>query len=155
MLSFAFAAVMLGLCCRHRNKSAHHNVSLAASLEMMLHEGMPMLIYSQVLSWGQTCVCLALSICIALCGVRFPLYFPAMVPLGLEAESDIYPSQYPSGKYMWSQQVSDDVSVYGLCHVPCAVFRVPCSVCRVSRVACRVSRACSRASPVTRLQSTL
>jgi hypothetical protein len=52
MLSFTFAAVMLGLCCRRKTVT----ITIAGTMDMMLHEGMPMLIYSQILSWGQTTV---------------------------------------------------------------------------------------------------
>ena len=118
MVTFTFTAIMLGLCCRRRGV----NISLYASLEMVLHEGLPMLIYSQILTWGQTTICLLLSILLTSgLGVRVPLYLPAMVPLGLEAESDVYPSHYPSGKYMWSQHVVEDAEAFGI-HITCVIF---------------------------------
>ena len=51
--------------------------------------GMPMVIYSQILMWGQsTCCLLALCVLNAF-GCQIPKLFAAMVPLGLEAGADI------------------------------------------------------------------
>lgn len=88
LVNFVFAALSLGLSCS-RSSSKHSNFrGMVASL---FHEGMPMIIYSQILMWGQT-VCCLLVVCVGnMFGGAIPPLFAAMVPLGLEAGNDVLP----------------------------------------------------------------
>jgi hypothetical protein len=52
---FTFASLILGLVCA-RTSSQHQGFK--ATLLAIFHEGMPMTIAHQVLTWGQTAVCL-------------------------------------------------------------------------------------------------
>ena len=106
-LPFVFASIMLGLGSKNK-------LSFFGTMEMVLHEGMPMLIYNQLLIWGQSSCCLLLSLILYFIGIKVPLFFSPMVALGLEAESDIHPSLMPQGKYQWSQQVVEDSESLGL-----------------------------------------
>ncbi len=84
LINFVFASLILGLTCSRSN--SQHNSSLRGILTSVLHESMPMIIYSQILMWGQSTCCL-----IVLCILNYyfngqiPSLFPAMIPLGIEA----------------------------------------------------------------------
>eukprot|EP01041_Mallomonas_annulata_P000361 gene361-661_t len=109
LLNFVFAALMLGLCC---SRSSSKHTSLRGVLTSVLHEGMPMVIYSQILTWGQTSLCL-LIICISnLIGKNIPSLFSAMVPLGLEAGNDVVPT--PVYNNFWSQTVVEEAESLGI-----------------------------------------
>lgn len=88
LINFVFAALILGITCGRAN--SQHNSSLRGIVTSLFHEGMPMVIYSQLLTWGQTTCCLLLVyIGNTFFGAKIPRDFAAMVPLGLEAGSDI------------------------------------------------------------------
>ncbi|RYG69369.1 hypothetical protein EON64_02875 [archaeon] len=56
LVSFVFAAFALGLMSTKSHSL--HTSSLRGLVVSILHEGMPMMIYSQVLLWGQTVCCM-------------------------------------------------------------------------------------------------
>lgn len=88
LINFVFAALILGITCGRAN--SQHNASLRGIITSLFHEGMPMVIYSQLLNWGQSTCCLLL-VCVAntFFNAKIPRVFAAMVPLGLEAGADI------------------------------------------------------------------
>ena len=88
LINFVFAALILGITCGRSN--SQHNASFRGLVTSLFHEGMPMVIYSQLLTWGQTTCCLLL-VCVAntFFSADIPSVFAAMVPLGLEAGADI------------------------------------------------------------------
>jgi hypothetical protein len=88
LISFVFAALILGITCGRAN--SQHNASFRGIITSLFHEGMPMVIYSQLLNWGQTTCCLLL-VCVSntFFNAKIPRVFAAMVPLGLEAGADI------------------------------------------------------------------
>lgn len=88
LINYVFAALILGITCGRVN--SQHNASFRGIVTSLFHEGMPMVIYSQLLNWGQTTCCLLL-VCIAnsFFNAKIPTAFAAMVPLGLEAGADV------------------------------------------------------------------
>lgn len=93
LINFVFAALILGLTSA--SSSSQHLASLRGIFTSLLHEGMPMVIYSQILIWGHSTVCLLACVFFNALGAGIPPLFAAMVPLGIEAGTDIIvaPSQ--------------------------------------------------------------
>lgn len=44
--------MIIGITCSRKN--SQHNSSLRGMMTSILHEGMPMIFYSQILTWGQS-----------------------------------------------------------------------------------------------------
>ena len=90
LLNFVFAALMLGISCKNSSSSIHKpGGNIVGILASVFHEGMPMLIFSQILGWGQSAICLSV-ICISQSlGYIIPNELASMVPLGLEAGTDV------------------------------------------------------------------
>eukprot|EP00601_Ochromonadales_sp_CCMP2298_P030629 CAMPEP_0173332564 /NCGR_PEP_ID=MMETSP1144-20121109/4420_1 /TAXON_ID=483371 /ORGANISM="non described non described, Strain CCMP2298" /LENGTH=516 /DNA_ID=CAMNT_0014277457 /DNA_START=53 /DNA_END=1600 /DNA_ORIENTATION=- len=111
VIIFVFAAYILGITCGRAN--SQHNTSLRGIIYSLVHEGMPMVIYSQILNWGQTTCCLLL-LCLAntFFGAQIPNIFAAMVPLGLEAGSDVVLSS--RHKTDWTQTVVEEAESLGM-----------------------------------------
>eukprot|EP01031_Cornospumella_fuschlensis_P024600 gene24600-29719_t len=78
LVAFVFAAFALGLMSTKSHSL--HTSSLRALVVSILHEGMPMMIYSQVLLWGQT---------IGGKTASEDALFPTMITLGAEAGQDV------------------------------------------------------------------
>lgn len=110
LVNFVFAALTLGLTCK-RSSSQHS--TLRAVLTSMFHEGMPMVIYSQILVWGQSMCCVAL-VCLysLLTNKSDSAMFSAMVPLGLEAGEDVMISQEYDSE--WARTVVQESESLGL-----------------------------------------
>ena len=87
LINFVFAALILGLTST--SSSSQHLASLRGIITSLLHEGMPMVIYSQILIWGHSTICLVALLALNACGAGIPPLFAALVPLGIEAGSDI------------------------------------------------------------------
>lgn len=87
LINFVFAALILGLTSS--SSSSQHHSSLRGMVTSLLHEGMPMVIYSQILIWGHSTVCLFALVLMNWCGAGVPPLFAAMIPLGIEAGTDI------------------------------------------------------------------
>ena len=117
LLNFVFAALMLGLCC---TRSSSKHTTLRGILTSVLHEGMPMVIYSQILKWGQTSLCLMMCCCLELIGRGVPNLFAAMVPLGVEAGNDVIPT--PVYNNFWSATVVQEAESLGI--VAAVIFGV-------------------------------
>lgn len=100
LVNFVFAAFALGLFCG-RSSSQHLNIK--GVITSIVHEGMPMVIYSQILIWGQSSVCLLLTCILNASGIAPPRLFAAMVPLGVEAGTDVVPTAVYDN--YWSQTV--------------------------------------------------
>ena len=59
-----------------------------------------MVIYSQILMWGQSACCLLVLCIVNSFNAKIPKLFAAMVPLGLEAGADIVVDQPVGGAYV-------------------------------------------------------
>ena len=109
LVNFVFGALALGLTC---SRSSSQHSTLRGIVTSLFHEGMPMIIYSQVLIWGQTLCCL-IVLCVGnLFGAGIPPLFVAMVPLGLEAGSDVL-SKDPQHNY-WSGAIVEEAESFAL-----------------------------------------
>lgn len=109
MVNFTFASLTLGLFCS-RSTTQHSNIK--AIFLSILHEGIPMVIYSQILIWGQSCICLLLYCLFYLNSPNVPHLVSAMVPLGIEAGSDVLPTAVYENA--WSQTVVQEAESLGL-----------------------------------------
>jgi hypothetical protein len=78
----------------------------------LLHEGMPMVIYNQILIWGQSTCCLIAVLLLNTCGALIPNVFAAMVPLGVEAGDDVFVS--PINHEDWSSTILEEAESLGL-----------------------------------------
>ena len=87
LINFVFAALILGLTST--SSSSQHLASLRGIITSLLHEGMPMVIYSQILIWGHSTVCLFALCVMNSMGAEIPALFAAVIPLGIEAGTDI------------------------------------------------------------------
>ena len=83
LVNFVFAALILGLTCSRSN--SQHSNSVRGVVTSLIHEGMPMIIYSQILQWGQSTCCLCAFYVFRMMNSNVPPLFPAMIPVGLEA----------------------------------------------------------------------
>lgn len=110
LVNFVFGALILGLSCS-RTSSQHHT-NLRGIITSVLHEGMPMVIYSQILIWGQSTCCLFILCVLNAFGAKIPNLFAAMVPLGVEAGSDV--STVPVSNNFWSQTVVEEAESLGM-----------------------------------------
>lgn len=109
LINFVFAALILGLTCSRTN--SQHS-SIRAMAMSLLHEGMPMIIYSQILMWGQSTCCL-FAVCLAnLCGGNIPVLFPAMIPLAIEAGTDL--NIVVATSKAWSHTVVEEAESLGM-----------------------------------------
>jgi hypothetical protein len=111
-INFALASLTLGLFCK-RSSSQHS--SLQKIFHSIVHEGAPMIVYSQILIWGQSSVCLLLCTImnsIPTTNKSFPNLFSGMVPLWIEAGPDVIPTAVY--KNLWSQTVVQEAETLGL-----------------------------------------
>jgi hypothetical protein len=112
LINFALAALTLGLFC---TRSSTQHSSLRKIFHSTMHEGAPMIVYSQILIWGQSSVCLLLCTImnsIPQMNKSFPNLFSGMVPLGIEAGPDVIPTAVY--KNLWSQTVVQEAETLGL-----------------------------------------
>jgi Na+/glutamate symporter len=109
MVNFMFASLTLGLFCS-RSSSKHSNFK--AIFLSILHEGIPMVIYSQILIWGQSSICLLVYTLVYLNSPQVPHLVSAMVPLGIEVGDDVIPTAVY--KNIWSQTVVQEAETLGL-----------------------------------------
>ncbi|CAM9608352.1 unnamed protein product, partial [Heterosigma akashiwo] len=81
LICFVFTALILGF-----SSSGNYMMSPRGIVQSIWHEGIPMLLYSQVVLWGQTCVSLVV-VCLyqALGTVRCVPCVAPLVTMGLEA----------------------------------------------------------------------
>ena len=123
LLNFVFAALMLGISCRNYQSSQLKQAGMSGILASVFHEGMPMLIYSQILGWGQSAVCLIVISILQFAGYNVPTQFASMVPLGMEAGTDvsstmvssiISPNQSRQDQRKWSLAVIEESESIGL-----------------------------------------
>ena len=111
LVNFVFGALILGLSCS-RTSSQHHT-NLRGIITSVLHEGMPMVIYSQILIWGQSTCCLLILCIVNAFGAKIPNLFAAMVPLGVEAGSDVSTVSVSTNNF-WSQTVVEEAESLGM-----------------------------------------
>ena len=110
LINFVFASLILGLTCARSN--SQHNLSLRGIATSILHEGMPMIIYSQILMWGQSTVCLTVLCILNYFNYAIPDLFPAMIPLGIESGSDgLIRRSYSS---FWDEQIVQEAESLGI-----------------------------------------
>ena len=80
LINFVFASLILGLFCTRKN--SQHN-SIRALVTSLLHEGLPMIIYSEIVVWGQSgCCLLVLSLLNGIFNMKIPHQYATVVPLG-------------------------------------------------------------------------
>lgn len=121
LLNFVFAALMLGISCKN-SQTLHKSAGIMAILASVFHEGMPMLIYSQIIGWGQSAVCLVTLTILESFGHSAPMDYASMIPIGLEAGTDVYANTIarPSSasdearRRMWSLAVIEEAESIGL-----------------------------------------
>lgn len=121
LTNFVFAALILGLQC---SRTTSHHVTLRAIITSVLHEGMPMVIYYQILVWGQSVVCLAALELLLRFGVNIPILFAGIVPLGLEQGHDIVSANYYDS---WSETIlgeSESLGLLAACLLSCILVSV-------------------------------
>jgi hypothetical protein len=106
LVSFVFAAFALGLMCTKTNSL--HTSNLRGLALSILHEGMPMMIYSQILLWGQTSCCLLIYL--LLYGGSEAL-FPTMVTLGAEAGMDVAHVAGYSGDWLATAVEAESIAI--------------------------------------------
>ena len=85
LISFVFSALILGL--HTTSKSSQVNQSIRGVVLSIIHEGLPMVVYSQIIIWGHSFCCLVLLILLNMFGGGVHPLFAAMVPVGLEQVS--------------------------------------------------------------------
>lgn len=79
----------------------------------MAVQGMPMVLYSQIVIWGQSAVCIFLQLGWKVVGdQRNPTLLSAMVPLGMESGPDVVPPVVFHSN--WSQLVVQEAESYSL-----------------------------------------
>ena len=119
LINFVFATFVLGLTSGAVSRtSSQHSLSFRGIITSIFHEGLPMVIYSQILIWGQSTCCIAF-ICVvytfsSLEAQRsFPSIFAALVPLGLEAGDDVaVPTSLVA--HEWSKTIVEEAESLGL-----------------------------------------
>ena len=109
LINFVFAALTLGLTC---SRTTSQHTSFRGVVTSLLHEGMPMVIYSQILIWGQSTCCLLVLCVLNIFNAKIPSLFAAMVPLGVEAGEDVV--VVPVYNNFWSQTVVQEAESLGL-----------------------------------------
>ena len=114
LVNFVFAALILGLSC---SRASSRHWTTRGIITSILHEGMPMVIYNQILTWGQSTICVFLMCFYNLFDKSIPPLFAAMVPLGLEAGLEINPTRF--FRHFWSPTIVEEAESLGLM---CAVF---------------------------------
>ena len=114
LVNFLFASLILGLSC---SRASSQHWTTRGIITSILHEGMPMVIYNQILTWGQSTICLLLMCFYNLFDKSIPPLFAAMVPLGLEAGLEINPTRF--FRHFWSPTIVEEAESLGLM---CAVF---------------------------------
>ena len=123
LLNFVFSALMLGISCKNFQSTQLKQAGLTGVLASVFHEGMPMLIYSQILGWGQSAVCLTMISVMQMFGFMVPAQYASMVPLALEAGTDVSstmvdtvfaPGHSPESQKKWSLAVIEEAESLGL-----------------------------------------
>eukprot|EP00605_Chrysophyceae_sp_TOSAG23-4_P000184 GSChrysophyteH1.ASY1.ANO1.218.1 assembled CDS len=86
--NYIFSALILGL--HSISETSQANLSLRGIMLSIMHEGMPMMVYSQILIWGQSAICL-LAICASnrFFGMNIKWQYGTLVPTGVETGTDV------------------------------------------------------------------
>ena len=86
--SFVFSSLILGL---HSSSSSNMaNQSVRGVMLSIVHEGLPMMVYSQMLIWGHSFCCLLVLAVMGLYSKSVPqYYYAALVPNGIETGGDV------------------------------------------------------------------
>ena len=101
MINFTFAALTLGFA-----SAGTYVPRTRAVVASIWHEALPMLVYSQVLIWGQSCVALLTVGIIRLGNPDVSIFLGALVTMGLETGRDVmsFSSKEIAGD--WAEEVS-------------------------------------------------
>jgi hypothetical protein len=110
LVNFVFTSFILGLSCART--SSQHLAGFRPLLLSIYHEGMPMAIYSQILIWGQSAICLLACLMLKVLGTQFPSLASAMVPLGMESGPDVVPPIVFNNE--WSESMVQEAESYSL-----------------------------------------
>eukprot|EP00903_Cladosiphon_okamuranus_P021043 g19335.t1 len=84
MINFTFSALTLGFA-----SAGTYVPRTRAVLASIWHEALPMLVYSQVLIWGQSCVALATVGLIRIGNPDVSIFLGALITMGLETGRDV------------------------------------------------------------------
>jgi len=86
--SFVFSSLILGL--QSSSSSSMANQSVRGVMLSIVHEGLPMMVYSQLLIWGHSFCCLLVLAVGGLFSNSVPkYYYAALVPNGIETGGDV------------------------------------------------------------------
>lgn len=109
LISFCFVALILGL---YSSGTRLRNVRQV--INTILAEGMPMLIYSQILVWGQTALCLGLCVIMSMGTEVVPPLYGVLVPAGLEQGTDLLIDSTTIGAQHFITTVLEEAQSLGL-----------------------------------------
>lgn len=84
MINFTFSALTLGFA-----SAGTYVPRTRAVLASIWHEALPMLVYSQVLIWGQSCVALLTVGLIRFGNPDVSVFLGALITMGLETGRDV------------------------------------------------------------------
>mmetsp|Transcript_12151 Transcript_12151/g.15916 ORF Transcript_12151/g.15916 Transcript_12151/m.15916 type:complete len:777 (-) Transcript_12151:381-2711(-) len=107
LICFVFTALILGF-----SSSGSFVMNARGIIMSIWHEGIPMLLYSQVVLWGQTFVSLAVVCAYLAAGVEVSPFVAPLITMGLEAGRDIMPADIVGGK--WTKEVVQLADSLGL-----------------------------------------
>ena len=88
LMNFVFSALILGL--HTSSGSSQVNLTFRGIIMYLLHEGLLMVVYSQILIWGYSVLSMLLIwVCNSFFGASIPPNFAVMVPAGMESGADV------------------------------------------------------------------
>lgn len=105
MINFTFAALTLGFA-----SAGTYVPRTRAILASIWHEALPMLVYSQVLIWGQSCVALLTVGLLRMGNPDVSIYLGAVITMGLETGRDVMSFSSADIAGEWSEEVTFSIS---------------------------------------------
>lgn len=109
MINFTFSALTLGFA-----SAGTYVPRTRAVLASIWHEALPMLVYSQVLIWGQSCVALATVGVIRLGNPDVSIFLGALITMGLETGRDVMSFSTREIAGEWADEVCGGWSGFGV-----------------------------------------
>lgn len=102
MINFTFAALTLGFA-----SAGTYVPRTRAVLATIWHEALPMLVYSQVLIWGQSCMALMTVGFLRMGNPDISPFLGALVTMGLETGRDVMSFSSTEIVGEWADEVRD------------------------------------------------
>lgn len=106
MINFTFATLTLGFA-----SAGTYVPRTRAILASIWHEALPMLVYSQVLIWGQSCVALLTVGLLRIGNPDVSPFLGALVTMGLETGRDVMSFSSTEIVGDWAEEVIQDIHV--------------------------------------------